>query len=67
MGIVLYWIHDQSEGRWRSWKMMEKSVDLVAKLVAVASFSVLGPARRAALAMVRELRDQEHEAPQPAR
>lgn len=67
MGIVLYWIHDPSEGRRRTWKMMEKSVDLVAKLVAVASFSVMGPARRAALAIVRELRDEKHEAPQPAR
>ncbi|MGH7529249.1 MAG: TetR family transcriptional regulator [Gemmatimonadales bacterium] len=57
MGIVLYWIHDKSEGRWRTWQMMERSVDLVAKLVAVASYSILGPARRAALTMIRKLRD----------
>jgi len=68
MGIVLYWIHDKSEGRWRTWQMMERSVDLVAKLVAVASYSALGPPRRAALAMIRSLREGEkHEAPGTAR
>ena len=68
MGIVLYWIHDKSEGRWRTWQMMERSVDIVAKLVAIASFSVLGPARRATLGLVKGLRDSEkHEAPKPAR
>ncbi|HEV8383097.1 MAG TPA: TetR family transcriptional regulator [Gemmatimonadales bacterium] len=61
MGIVLFWIHDKSEGRWRTWHLMERSVDLITKLVAVASLSVLGPARRAALGIVREL--QKHEAP----
>ena len=61
MGIVLYWIHDKSEGRWRTWQMMERSVDLVAKLVSVASFTALGPARRAALAMIRKLRDPAQE------
>ena len=61
MGIVLYWIHDKSEGRWRTWQMIDRSVDLVAKLVSVASYSILGPARRAALAMIRKLRDPAEE------
>lgn len=61
MGIVLYWIHDKSEGRWRTWQMMERSVDLVAKLVSVASFTALGPARRTALAMIRKLREPTEE------
>jgi AcrR family transcriptional regulator len=66
MGIVLFWIHDRSEGRWRTWQLMERSVELIAKLVAVASCTALGPARRSMLAMVRSLRaDEKHEAPQP--
>ncbi len=56
MGIVLYWIHDKSEGRWRTWKLMERSVDLIAKLIAVASLTGLGPVRRAALGLLQELR-----------
>ena len=61
MGIVLFWIHDKSEGRWRTWQMMERSVDLVAKLVSVASYTALGPARRTALAMIRKLREPTEE------
>lgn len=61
MGIVLYWIHDKSEGRWRTWQLMERSVELIGKLVAVASFSALGPARRALLGIMK------HEAPGTAR
>ena len=61
MGVVLYWIHDKSEGRWRTWQMMERSVDLIAKLVAIASYSILAPARRATLAMLRKLREPTEE------
>lgn len=68
MGIVLYWIHDESEGQWRTWKLMERSVDLIAKVVAVASMSGLGPVRRKILGLVRDLRtDERHEAPGTAR
>jgi len=68
MGIVLFWIHDKSEGQWRSWKLMERSVDLIAKVVAVASLSGLGPVRRSILALLGDLRsDEKHEAPKPAR
>jgi len=64
MGIVLYWIHDESEGQWRTWKLMERSVDLIAKVVAVASMSGLGPVRRKILTLLRDLRaDEKHEAP----
>ena len=65
MGIVLFWIHDKSQGRWRTWQLMERSVDLVAKLVTVASYSALGPPRRAALAMIRKLRETGDENTKP--
>lgn len=68
MAIVLFWIHDNSEGRWRTWKLMERSVDLVAKLIAVVSMPLMGPARKATLSLVRSLKvDEKHEAPKPAR
>lgn len=57
MGIVLFWIHDKSDGQWRTWKLMERSVDLIAKVVAVASLSALGPVRRSILALLRDLRE----------
>jgi AcrR family transcriptional regulator len=68
MGIVLFWIHDTSKGRRRTWRLMERSVDLIVKLVQVASLPLLGPVRRAALGLVQELRVAEkHEAPGTAR
>jgi AcrR family transcriptional regulator len=57
MGIVLFWIHDTSPERRRTWRLMERSVDLVVKLIGLASLPFMGPVRRAALRMVAELRD----------
>jgi len=56
MGIVLFWIHDTSKGRRRTWRLMERSVDLIVKLVQLASLPLMGPVRRAALGLVQELR-----------
>ena len=56
MGIVLFWIHDTSKGRRRTWALMERSVDLIVKLIGVASLPLMGPVRRAALGLVRDLR-----------
>jgi hypothetical protein len=57
MGIVLFWIHDTSKGRRRTWRLMERSVDLIVKLVQLASLPLVGPVRRAALRLVAELRN----------
>ena len=56
MGIVLFWIHDGSPERRRTWRLMERSVDLVVKLIGLASLPFMGPVRRGALRMVAELR-----------
>jgi AcrR family transcriptional regulator len=57
MGIVLFWIHDTSKRRRRTWRLMERSVDLIAKLVRLASLPFMGPVRRAALRLVASLRE----------
>ncbi len=57
MSIVLFWIHDTSPERRRTWRLMERSVDLVVKLIGLASLPFMGPVRRAALRLVAELRD----------
>lgn len=56
MSIVLFWIHDTSPERRRTWRLMERSVDLVVKLIGLASLPFMGPVRRAALRLVAELR-----------
>jgi len=58
LGIVLFWIHDTSKGRRRTRRLMERSVDLIVKLVQLASLPLMGPVRRAALrAALRLVRD----------
>jgi AcrR family transcriptional regulator len=57
MGIVLFWIHDTSPERRRTWRLMERSVDLVVKLIGLASLPFMGPVRRAALRLVQGLRE----------
>jgi len=57
MGIVLFWIHDRSPGRARTWRLMERTVELVARLVGLAGNPLLAPLRKLTLRLVRELRD----------
>ncbi|HVE77782.1 MAG TPA: hypothetical protein VNA89_02920 [Gemmatimonadaceae bacterium] len=56
MGIVLFWIHDSSPGRARTHRLVDQSVDLVARLVAVASNPLMRPLRKRALALARAAR-----------
>lgn len=55
MGVVLYWIHDRSPGRVRTWRLMERTVDLVARLVALSTLPLMGPIRKSVLALLADL------------
>ena len=55
MGIVLFWIHDMSPDRRRTWRVMERTVDLIVKLVTVASLPLMGPVRRAILRVMPDV------------
>ena len=55
MGIVLFWVHDMSPDRRRTWRVMERTVDLIVKLVTVASLPLMGPVRRAILRVMPDL------------
>jgi AcrR family transcriptional regulator len=56
MGIVLFWIHDPSPGRRRTHRLMERSVDLIVRLVGLASLPFMRPVRRLALELVEATR-----------
>jgi AcrR family transcriptional regulator len=56
MGIVLFWIHDESPERRRSHRLAERTAGLVAKLVALASNPLLRPLRRSVLDLLADLR-----------
>jgi len=59
MGVILFWIHDSSAKRARTYRLIEQTVDLLDKLISLASNPLMRPVRKRALKLVSELRDLE--------
>jgi len=57
MGIVLFWIHDTSAKQARTYRLIDRTVDLIDKLISLASNSLMRPVRKRALGLVKELRE----------
>lgn len=57
MGIVLFWIHDSSPKHRRTYRLIDHTVDLLDKLIHLASNPFMRPLRKQALRLVEELRD----------
>jgi AcrR family transcriptional regulator len=55
MGIVLFWIHDSSPKRARTYRLIDQTVDLLDKLISLASNPLMRPVRKRALKLVSEL------------
>jgi hypothetical protein len=64
MAIVLFWIHDHSPKRARTYRLIDQTVELLDKLLTVAANPFMRPLRKRALKMVLELRDLELMEPQ---
>jgi AcrR family transcriptional regulator len=56
MGIILFWIHDSSPKRARTYRLIDQTVDLLDKLISLASHALMRPVRRHALRLVADLR-----------
>ena len=59
MGIILFWIHDSSRKRARTYRLIDQTVDLLDKLISLASNPFMRPVRKRGLKLVAELRDLE--------
>lgn len=57
MGIILFWIHDFSRKRARTYRLIDQTVDLLDKLISLASNPLMMPVRKKALRLVIELRE----------
>jgi AcrR family transcriptional regulator len=57
MGIVLFWIHDQSPKCRRTYRLIDHTVDLLDKLIHLASNPFMRPLRKQALRLMDELRE----------
>jgi AcrR family transcriptional regulator len=56
MGVVLFWIHDDSSGQHRTRRLMEHTVEIVVRLIQLASLSPMRPLRKSVLKMLADLR-----------
>jgi AcrR family transcriptional regulator len=57
MGIILFWIHDQSPKHRRTYRLIDRTVEMVDKMIQLASNPFMRPLRKHALSLVDELRD----------
>jgi hypothetical protein len=57
MGIVLFWIHDSSPKHRRTYRLINSTVELLDRLIHLASNPFMRPLRKQALRLVDELRD----------
>ena len=57
MGVILFWIHDSSPKQARTFRLIDRTVDLIDKLISLASNPLMRPVRRKALVLVEELRE----------
>ena len=57
MGIILFWIHDPSPNHRRTYRLIDHTVDLLDKLIHLASNPFMRPLRKQALRLVDEIRE----------
>src|SRR5262245_61659796 len=58
MGIVLFWIHDGSTKQNRTRRLMEHTVEIVVRLIQLASLPLMKPLRQSVLKLVADLREE---------
>jgi AcrR family transcriptional regulator len=59
MGIILFWIHDNSPKRARTHYVIDRTVDLIDRLITLASNPLMRPLRKKSLQFVADLRALE--------
>jgi len=57
MGVILYWIHDSSKEQVRTYRLIDLTVDLLDRLISLASNPLMRPVRKRALHLVQELQE----------
>lgn len=62
MGLILFWIHDRSEGQARTRALLDKSLPLIVSALKLSRLPLMGPVRAAALDLLSAVLD-----PEPAR
>ncbi len=55
MGVILYWIHDRSEGQTKSRQLVDQTVPLIVRLISLARIPGLGGVRKQLASLFRSL------------
>jgi len=55
MGIILYWIHDGSRGQAKTKILLDRSLDVVTRLIKMSSLPLTGPIRRSVVQLMDTL------------
>jgi AcrR family transcriptional regulator len=63
MGILLYWIHDRSPDCARTYRLLDRSVELLVRLITLARLPLLRPLVRTVLALLADVRNNAAESP----
>ena len=53
MGVILFWMFDESRGQRRTRALLDGTIDLVIRLIQISSLPMMGPLRKKLLAIVR--------------
>ena len=56
MGMILFWIHDDSAGRLRTRRLIERTSDLVVRIISLLSNPLMAPVRRTTLRLLEDLK-----------
>jgi len=55
MGIILYWIYDESPGQKKTATLLDGTLDIIVRLIRLSSLPLMGPVRRRLLKTLREV------------
>ena len=59
MSILLFWIHDRSQGRRRTHELVERTIDMIVKLLQLSRLPLMGGLRRSAVELLAGLREPD--------
>jgi AcrR family transcriptional regulator len=57
MALILFWMYDQSKGQRRTKLLLDGTLDLIVRLIQIASLPLMGPMRKKLVALLRAIEE----------
>ena len=55
VGLILFWVYDESPGQRRTTRLVDGSLDLVVRLIQLSSLPLIGPLRKRVVSLIRDI------------